>query len=165
MTGEPRGSCGGRKRRRAASWYLLWTDRFVELSASAVFKDSAISHLFVGEQAIDALGRIAPVCTVHQWFYFDLLREVDPAVLSRARAQLDHDPTVPHTLGKFVVGAAFAEVLRQFGPGACEGHMPKGPPDADAFHATLVKSATRGFASSQAYFAGLLEGATQIVCK
>lgn len=152
--------------RTAASWHVIWTDRFVELAASESLKlDSAIEHLFLGEQAIDALGRVAPVCTVHQWFYFDVLREIDAAILVRARERLEHDPIVPHTLGHLMVGAAFAEIIRQFGPGAqCEG-LPKGPPDADAFHATLMKSATRGFASTHEYFRGLAQSVERIVGK
>jgi hypothetical protein len=152
--------------RSAASWYTLWTDRFAELATSEVLlKDSVISHLIIGEQAIDALGRVAPVCTVHQWLYVDLLREIDPHILVRARELLEHDPVVPHLLGHFAVGAAVSELMRQFGPGAHGAALPKGPPDADAFHRTLVTSAARGFASTQDYFSGLANSVGRLVGK
>jgi hypothetical protein len=152
--------------RAAASWYIIWKDRFVELSQSALLKqDSAFAHLFVGEQAIDALGRIAPVCTVHQWFYYDVIRAIDASLLAHLRGLLEHEPVVPNLLGQFVVGAAFSELIRKFGPDAHGGGLPKGPPDAEAFHAALLHSAARGIASTQDYFRGLADSAERIVPK
>jgi hypothetical protein len=43
--------------------------------------------------------------------------------------------------------------------------LPKGPPDAEAFHAALIESAVRGIASTQAYFRGLADSAARIVPK
>jgi len=152
--------------RSAASWRLIWTDRFLELAASEVIlKDSVINRLFLGEQAIDALGRIAPVCTVHQWLYVDVLREIDPAILTRARERLEHDPIGPHTLGYVAVGTAFAELIRQFGPPAHNCELPKGPPDAEAFHAALIKSAAHGMGSAHEYFSDLADGISRIVAR
>ena len=150
--------------RLAASWHVVWSDRLVELAASErLLQDSAISHLLIGEQAIDALGRVAPVCTVHQWLYVDLLREIDPHILVRAREHLEADPVVPHLVGWFGVGAAFAGLMRRFGLPATKGELPNGPPDAGEFHKVLVESAAHGFDTALGYFGGLRDSAARIV--
>lgn len=49
--------------RNAAWWNILWTDRIVELTTSV----SKASIYWLGEQAIDALGRVASRCSVSEW--------------------------------------------------------------------------------------------------
>jgi len=52
-------------------WSILWTDRVIELSPEAPL-------LYLGEQAMDALGKRAPRCTVSRWILDLIFKEKIP---------------------------------------------------------------------------------------
>lgn len=106
--------------RNAAWWSVLWTDRIVELSIDAPI-------WYLGEQAIDALGRRASRCTVSEFIFdFPIFKEKIPRwewpqLLDKF--QLFHLP-----FEQFVAGGILRQLMRQVGSSNPKLQFPKKAP-------------------------------------
>ncbi len=125
--------------RNAAWWSILWTDRIIELSPEAPL-------LFLGEQAIDALGRRAARCTISEWI-FDLPifkekipRWEWPQMMERFELL---DVPVEH----FVAGSILRELMQQLGMQSGRHAFPDGPPDDKLLERALTVGVQEGLSA------------------
>jgi hypothetical protein len=107
--------------RNAAWWSILWTDHIVELPLDAPI-------WYLGEQAIDALGRRAARCNITQWvFDWPIFKEKIPhwewpQMLDKFRLT---DIPVEH----FVAGGILRELMMQLGVQSGQHGFPEKAPD------------------------------------
>lgn len=109
--------------RNAAWWSILWTDKIVELPI-----DSPIWYL--GEQAIDALGRRASRCSVTQWvFDSPIFKEKIPHW--EWPQLIDKFKLTDIPIEHFVAGGILRELMLQLGQQSGQHSFPeKAPTDA-----------------------------------
>ncbi len=103
-------------------WSVLWTDRIVELSI-----DTPI--WFLGEEAIDALGRRASRCTVSEWIFdFPIFKEKIPRWEWPQIFDKFELFTIPFE--QFVAGGILRQLMQEVGPAASKQQFPtKAPKD------------------------------------
>lgn len=125
--------------RNAAWWSILWTDRFVELPLNA-------SILYLGEQAIDALGRRTSACTTSQWvFDFPIFKEKIPRwewpqLIERFRL-------IDLPLEQFVAGGILRQLMLDLGPHNPKLQFPDKAPDAKLIEQSMHKGVEEGIAA------------------
>ncbi len=93
--------------RNAAWWSILWSDRVVELTLDAPL-------WYLGEQAIDALGRRAPRCTIAEWIFdFPIFKEKIPRW--EWPQWMERFELLELPIEQFVAGAVLRELMQQHG--------------------------------------------------
>lgn len=125
--------------RSAAWWSILWSDRIVELPLNA-------SILYLGEEAIDALGLRASRCTVSEWildlpiFKEKIPRWEWPQIVEKFQL-------VDLPLEQFIAGGILRELARELGPHNAQLQFPQKAPSARQIEALIHKGAEEGFAA------------------
>ena len=125
--------------RSAGWWSILWSDRIVELPLDAPI-------LRLGEEAIDALGRRAPRCTVSEWIYnFPIFKEKIPRwewPELFERFQLINLP-----FEDFVAGGILRQLLQQVGPHNTKLSFPEKPPKMELLDRAIGKGLEEGLSA------------------
>lgn len=125
--------------RSAGWWSILWSDRIVELPLDAPI-------LRLGEEAIDALGRRAPRCTVSEWIYnFPIFKEKIPRwewPELIERFQLINLP-----FEHFVAGGILRQLLQQVGPHNTKLSFPEKPPKMELLDRAIGKGVEEGLSA------------------
>lgn len=139
--------------RNAAWWSILWTDRFVEMPLDA-------SILYLGEQAIDALGRRASRCTATEWIFdFPIFKEKIPRWEWPQIAEKFQLVDLP--LETYVAGGIMRQLLLQVGPHNTKLSFPeKAPSDA-----TIERAMNAGIEEGLATFAKQMTAETGLMKK
>lgn len=122
---------------RNAAWSsILWTDRMVELPHSA-------SILYLGEQAIDALGQRASKCTTSEWIFdFPIFKEKIPRWEWPQIVEKFQLIDVP--LEQFVAGGIMRELMRELGPHNTKLSFPDRALDAKLIEQAMYKGVEEG---------------------
>lgn len=125
--------------RHAAWWSILWTDRMVELHAQAPL-------LWLGGQAIDALGRRASRCMVTAWI-LDL-----PVFRSKIPRWewpqwLEKFQILEFPLEPFVAGGILRRLLLTVGPANPKLGFPDKAADDQAMAEAIAQGAEEGLAA------------------
>ncbi len=125
--------------RNAAWWAVLWTDRIVELNP-----DARLS--FLGEQAIDALGRYASRCTVTQWvFEWPIFKEKIPWYEWPQLAGRFELIGLP--MEQFVAGGILRTLMRELGPHNERLSFPDAAPDDQTLEKAMLAGVDEGVAA------------------
>ena len=94
--------------RNAAWWSILWSDQMVEISSTAPI-------WIIGQQAIDALGRRAPRCTVSRWI-FDWPIFVEKIPQWEWPIVIDRFKLINIPIEAFVAGGIAKQLMKDWGP-------------------------------------------------
>jgi hypothetical protein len=125
--------------RNAAWWSILWTDRLVELSPHAPI-------YYLGEEAIDALGRRASRCTVTEWILdFPIFKEKIPRwewPQLFEKVQLFHLP-----FEQFVAGGILRQLMQQVGPFNPKLTFPKKAPQDGVLERAMQSGIEEGLSA------------------
>ena len=125
--------------RNAAWWSVLWTDRVFELPHDA-------SILYLGEQAIDALGQRASRCTVSEWIYdFPVMKGKIPRWEWPQFVDKFHLIDLP--LEQFVAGGILRQLLRTVGPHNPKLTFPEKAPDDKLLEQAINTGIEEGLAA------------------
>lgn len=119
-------------------WSVLWKDRIIELTSKHPI-------WYLGGQAIDALGRRASRCTVHNWIFEPIYREKIPRWewpqwIERFQ---QFDPQVE----RFVAGGIVAEMLERFVGEDGKHDLPDRAPEDKVISQVLAAGSARGVKS------------------
>lgn len=117
-------------------WSIVWTDRIVELpSNTPVWR--------LGEEAIDALGRRAPRCTVSEWIFdFPIFKEKIPRYewpMLLERFQLVNLP-----FEQFVAGGILRQLMLQVGVHNTKCSFPDRAPEDKILESVMSAGAEEG---------------------
>jgi hypothetical protein len=125
--------------RNAAWWSILWTDRIVELPVDAPI-------YFIGEQAIDVLGRRASRCTVTQWIWdFPIFKEKIPHW--EWPQILDRFQFINLPLEQFIAGGVLRQLMLEVGPHNTKSDFPEKAPDDEVLERAMNAGIEEGLAT------------------
>ncbi len=115
--------------KNAAWWSILWTDQIIELSPK-------VPIWYLGEQAIDALGRRAPRCTVSEWILdWPIFKEKIPRWEWPMLAEKFHLIDVPFE--RYVAGGILKQLMEDVGPWHPKAAFPQKPAAAEAIRRAI----------------------------
>lgn len=124
--------------RNAAWWSILWTDQIVELSADAPL-------WYLGQQAIDALGRRASRCSITQWvFDWPIYKEKIPRW--EWPELIEKFQLIDLPMEQFVAGGMLRELMLQHGAQGKERRFPLAAPQDKALERAMMAGVEHGLA-------------------
>lgn len=124
--------------RDAGWWAVLWSDRVAELHA-----DMPLS--FLGEQAIDALGRRASRCTISQWvFDWPIFKEKIPWY--EWPQLLERFELIDLPIERFVAGGILRTLMKELGPQNEKRGFPEAAPDDKVLERVMLTGVEHGLA-------------------
>lgn len=130
-----------RDMRLAGWWSILWSDVAAQLSPHA-------SILWLGEQAIDVLGRYAPRCTVNDWIFEPIFKPRIPKwqwpMLGEKLELID----LPFE--KFIAGGILRQLATELGPLNPKNSFPKAAPKDEILERAIDKGAAEGLSALSA---------------
>jgi hypothetical protein len=133
-------------------WSILWTDHIIELSPDAPL-------LYLGEQAIDALGKRASRCTVSQWILEPIFKEKIPRW--EWPQLMDKFRVVEPPIEQFAAGGMLRQLLLDHGPaGGRRKLVEKAPADE-----LLDRSASAGVERGLRSLGDELRNQSEVVSK
>lgn len=138
--------------RRAAWWAIIWSDIAVQASP----RDSVLA---LGRQAIDALGRYAPQCTVWDWILEPIFKPKIPRwewPMFRDRFELVDLP-----FEAFVAGGVFRQLAVDLGPFNSKNSLTTVMPEDEE----LDRAIEQGVADGLAAFARQLQAETSLASR
>jgi hypothetical protein len=125
--------------RNAAWWSIVWSDKIVELSPK-------VPLAYLGEQALDALGRRAPRCTVSEWILdWPIFQEKIPRwewPMLFDRFQLIDIP-----FERYVAGGILRRLLREVGPHNAKLSFPDRPVSDEQLEKAMLSGVEDGLDS------------------
>lgn len=136
--------------RNAAWWSILWTDQIVELPLDAPI-------WYLGEQAIDALGRRASRCSITQWvFDWPIFKEKIPRW--EWPQLVEKFKLVDLPMEQFVAGGILRQLMLQHGSLAKDRVFPKAAPNDQVLERAMLAGVEEGLST----FASQLGHETQL---
>lgn len=139
--------------RNAAWWSILWTDQIVELSIDAPLH-------YLGEQALDALGRRASRCTVSHWvFDWPIFKEKIPRWEWPEIVQRFQFIDLP--METLIAGGIVRELMREHGAQSRDHKFPSKAPDDQALERAMLAGVEHGLSM----FATQLKRETQLAAE
>jgi hypothetical protein len=125
--------------RNAGWWSVLWSDRMVELSPTA-----SIDRL--GEEAIDALGRRAPRCTVSEWVLdLPIFREKIPRW--QWPQLYEKFLLIDLPFEQFIAGGILRQLMQELGPWNSKSYFPEKAPEDQVLEEIIFAGVEEGLAS------------------
>jgi len=129
--------------RNAAWWSILWTDHIVELPIDAPI-------WYLGEQAIDALGRRASRCNVTQWvFDWPIYKEKIPHW--EWPQLIDKFRLIDIPFEHFIAGGIVREMMLQLGQQSGRHTFPDKAPDDKVLERVMSAGAEEGLSALGAH--------------
>ena len=125
--------------RNAGWWAILWTDHIFELSPK-------LPLWYLGEQAIDALGRMASRCTLHEWIFLDKIfkekipRWEWPQLFGRL-------PYVHLPLERYVAGGILKSLSAAAGSFNAKAEFPNKPASDEVINRAIEQGTQDGMAA------------------
>jgi hypothetical protein len=140
--------------RNALSWGIIWHNRFLELS-TAIDK---IPIWVLGEQALDALGRVAPQCTRRGWIFWEL---IPVSLRMYLENRLETRQPLPKLLEEFLVGTAIKRLIENHGYSKERPFPGKQPKDSE-FDKIFAEAVPAGLNAMNDHYLELAATATEI---